>query len=259
MPEDDRKAKFESLITHHNASAEEREFRLGFVELFESYPIPRDEVLGNLGLFMTRQTLSRVLFMHEMYRRVLDVHGVVMEFGVRWGQNLALFESFRGMYEPFNYSRKIVGFDTFAGFPSVSEKDGGGADIAAGQLNVTEDYESYLGAVLEYHERESPISHLRKFELVKGDATKTLPEYLEAHPETIVSLAYFDMDLYEPTRDCLEAIKPYLTKGSVLGFDELNCADYPGETVALREVFGTGSFKIHRSPLNPHPAYVVFE
>ena len=53
---------------------------------------------------------------HELYQKILNVHGVVIEFGTRWGQNLALFESFRGMYEPYNHFRKIIGFDTFEGF-----------------------------------------------------------------------------------------------------------------------------------------------
>ena len=46
--------------------------------------------------------------MVEIYRKILDVHGVIMEFGVRWGRNLALFESLRGIHEPFNHNRKIV-------------------------------------------------------------------------------------------------------------------------------------------------------
>ena len=58
-------------------------------------------------------------------------------------------------------------------------------------------------------------------ELVKGDAPEGLRKYLDAHPETIVAFAYFDMDLYEPTRECLEILKDYTTKGTVIGFDEL--------------------------------------
>ena len=37
----------------------------------------------------------------------------------------------------------------------------------------------------------NPMSHLKRFELVKGDAAETIPQYLKAHPETIVSLADF--------------------------------------------------------------------
>ena len=174
-----------------------------------------------------------------------------MEFGVRWGQNLALFESFRGTYEPYNHSRKIVGFDTFSGFPSVHSKDGDADIVSEGALSVTKDYEKYLETVLDYHEKESPLSHIKKYQLVKGDATSTIVQYLSDNPETIIALAYFDLDLYEPTKKCLEKIKGHLTKGSIVGFDELNLHEFPGETLAFKEIFGLSNYRIIRSPLTP--------
>jgi hypothetical protein len=229
------------------------------LELFEASPIPPEERLANLGLFIRRQSLGRVLFLHELYRRCLPVNGVVMEFGVRWGQTLALFESFRGMYEPYNYTRRIVGFDTFEGFPSVSEEDSPSDLVTEGAYGVTEGYDDYLREVLDCHEQESPIAHINKYEVVTGDVLETFPRYLEAHPETIVALAYFDLDLYEPTSATLQAIRPYLTRGSVLGFEQLNCLHFPGETLALREVVGLDNLRLERSPLVSHPAFAVVE
>lgn len=182
-----------------------------------------------------------------------------MEFGVRWGQNLSLFSNFRGMYEPYNYYRKIVGFDTFAGFPSVTKTDGNSHIAVKGAYGVTENYEEYLDTVLNYHESECPLPHLKKYELVKGDATKTITQYLKDYPETIVALAYFDFDIYEPTKDCLKKIKPHLTKGSVIGFDELNCRAFPGETIAFDEVFGKNNYSIRRVPNSPTTSYIIFE
>jgi hypothetical protein len=72
-------------------------------------------------------------------------------------------------------------------------------------------------------------------------------------------LAYFDFDIYLPTKKCLEAIKDRLTKGSILAFDELNCPEFPGETIALQEVFGVNHFSIKRSILSPLCSYIVFE
>jgi hypothetical protein len=112
---------------------------------------------------------------------------------------------------------------------------------------------------LNYHESESPIAHKKKFELVKGDATRTLEEYLQRQPETIVALAYFDFDIYLPTRRCLELIKDRVTRGSVVAFDELNCPEFPGETLAFQEVFGFGRYAIKRSPLNPLCSYIVID
>jgi hypothetical protein len=242
-----------------NSSTNEKSLRDNFVKLFNDRPIPDQDLLSNLGLFTNRQTLTRILFMNDLYKKIIDVHGVIAEFGVRWGQNLALFESFRGIYEPFNMYRKIVGFDTFEGFPSINDKDGKADIVSIGAYSTTYKYEEYLSQILDYHEQESPLSHIKKYELVKGDATKEIDIFLKNNPETIIALAYFDFDIYEPTKKCLEAIKGHITKGTIIGFDEINVHDFPGETLALKEVFGLDKFRIMRSPNSAQSSYIVIE
>lgn len=239
------------------ASAEEVQAYRKLLEMSKRCPIPDNEILGNLGLFHVRGSFGRMLFMHMLYLRALKTHGVIVEFGVRWGQNMALFTTFRNMYEPYNISRKIIGFDSFEGFPSVSIQDGSSPAAHVGGLSVTPDYENYLGELLSVHEQLSPRSHIKKYELVKGDVLKTLPAYLTRHPETIIALAYFDLDLYEPTKKCLEVIRPYLSKNSVIGFDELILDEFPGETQALREAWGFSNFEIIRDPISPQQSYVI--
>jgi hypothetical protein len=112
---------------------------------------------------------------------------------------------------------------------------------------------------MDLQEKESPLAHLRKYAIVKGDATVCIKEYLERNPETVIALAYFDLDIYEPTRECLLAIKEHLTIGSVLGFDELNDPVTPGETLAFKEVFGLGRYAIRRYPHNSRTSYVVVD
>ena len=241
------------------ASSKERELRKQLMNDFKNTPIPEDELFANLGLFLSRHQMCRMLWMNEIYQKSLNVHGNVMEFGCRWGQNLALFHHFRSIYEPFNMSRKIIGFDTFAGFPSVDEKDGGDDIVGVGNYSTTTNYDEYLEKILNFHEQINPNPHFKKFEIVKGDATKTVKQYLEEHPETIVSLAYFDMDIYEPTKACLEAIAGHLTKGSVIAFDELNMQEFPGETVAVREVLGLSNVRIVRSPHSQFQSYMIVE
>ena len=237
----------------------EREARLDFANHFINSPIPRDQILSNMGLYLNSKSLSRILFMDHLYRQIVGVMGVVMEFGTRWGPNLGQFAALRGIYEPFNRHRKIVGFDTFAGFPKIDSEDGSSDMMSVGHLTVPENYKVYLEKTLELHEKDNPLSHLKKFELCEGDATKTLPKYLENNPETIIALAYFDFDVYEPTKICLEAIKPRLVKGSVLGFDELNDPDSPGETLALMEVFGLNNINLKRFPYASRTSYFVVE
>lgn len=227
------------------------------VELMRECPIPESEKVNNLGVLMKRQALTRLIFMYELYQKILPVHGIIAEFGVRWGQNLALFQNFRGMLEPFNYNRRIVGFDTFSGFPSVSGNDLGHA--VKGGMNVTENYQDFLERLLTCHANFNPIPNIKKHELVKGDATKTFKKYLEDHPETIIAFAYFDFDIYEPTKVCLDLCKDRFTKGSVIGFDEINNPNWPGETMALKEVLGLDKYRIQRVPYMPTSSFIVIE
>lgn len=241
-------------------SAKEDTLRKDFVKYFKECPIPEDEILQNLGLFLSSKNLSRILFMNHLYQQILDVHGIVFEFGTRWGQNLSLFAALRGIYEPFNRLRKIVGFDTFTGFPEISEQDKKECSILKqGGLACADNYSDYLRGVMEYQEQDNPLSHIKKFDIRVGDATIEIENYLKEFPETIVSLAFFDFDIYKPTKKCLEAIKSHLVKGSVLAFDELSDHDLPGETLALKEVFGLNNIRLKRFPYTSRVSYFVIE
>lgn len=245
------------IKTYSNSSEQAARQQMG--DLLFQNPIPPDQLLSNLGLFLESKHLARLLFMDFLYRQIIAVQGVVMEFGVRWGQNLALFSALRGIYEPFNRHRKIVGFDTFSGFPSIHEKDGKSNMMVNGQLAVSPYYTESLQELLSLHETLNPLNHIKKHELCVGDVVEELPRYLARCPETIVAMAYFDLDLYEPTVKCLELLRPRMTKGTILGFDELNDPDSPGETLALMEVFGLNHLKIQRFPFASRVSYVVFE
>ena len=253
------KQKKTKEFINYNTTTQESDARKNLLESFRNSPIPDNEILYNLGLYMNRQSLSRILFMQELYKRIVEVHGDILEFGCRWGQNLALFSSFRGIFEPYNYTRKVVGFDTFSGFSSISEEDGENTEIREGHFSVSQEYESYLEDILTQHEQESPISNIKKFQLVSGDVSLSLPKYFEESPESIVALAYFDLDLYEPTLNCLKLLKGRLTKGSVIGFDELNLASFPGETLALKDALGLENIRIQRVPFNPATSYFVID
>ena len=193
--------------------------------------------------------------MHHIYKQIIDVPGVIMDFGTRWGNNLALFSIFRGIYEPFNRHRKLIGFDTFNGFPSINKKDGNSELMSKGNVACTKNYQEYLDQVMTLQEKQNPISHIKKYKIHKGDASKEIRNYLNENPETIIALAYFDFDIYEPTKFCLENIKDRLFKGSILAFDELNDHDSPGETLALMEVFGLQNIKLKRYPFTSRVSY----
>lgn len=227
--------------------------------LYQKTPIPNEEMLHHLSVYMNRQTITRLLLMDYLYNKILDVHGAIMEFGTRWGRDLLVFQSLMGIYEPYNINRRIIGFDTFEGFLSIKKEDGKHPIAKKGSYNVTEGYERHLNKIMKTNAMFNPVSHIDRFEIIKGDASKTLDKYLAENPQTIIAFAYFDMDLYEPTKKCLELIKNHLTKGSVIGFDELNKDCWPGETIAFNEVMGSINYSIKRTPFSGDESYIVIE
>lgn len=205
---------------------------------------------------MKRNALSRVLYLNELYQEIVKVPGVICEFGVQWGASMATLLNLRNLYEPYNVERWIYGFDTFSGFAKVHEKDGAGASV--GDYASTEHYEDTLTSILNYHESISAFQHQRKFELFKGDASETVDTWLEQNPGATVALAIFDMDVYEPTKNVLEKLKPRLTGQSVLVFDEFTHRQFPGEVQAVREVFDMKDVVFTRSPHQSHVAIMKF-
>lgn len=227
--------------------------------LFDS----QQELIGRMGrhwnrhslLFLKRQTLSRILFLDMIYQKIINVPGYILEFGVQWGASLGILMHLRGIYEPYNYSRRIIGFDTFKGFPELSEEDG--SLSTAGDYRTMENYEDLLADILSIHEAQSPLNHITKHELVKGDVCNTLEGWKDRNPALVIALAFFDMDLYRPTVFALENILDKCIKGSVLVFDEFNCDKFPGETRAVLEVLGPKLLK--RVPDMPYCAYYVVD
>ena len=241
------------------ASVKQADARKKLIQLFENSPIPTEELLVNLPLYMRSSVVAKFLYINELYQLILKTPGVIMEFGIWWGTNLAIFESLRAVYEPYNYTRKVIGFDTFKGYPETSHEDGNHELVRSGQYSVSNKWLEMLEQILDYHQEENFMSHIKKYEICVGDAGTTLEEYLRQHPETIISLAYFDMQLYEPTRECLKMILPCLTKGSVIAMDELNCPEFPGETTAFREIVGIGKYRLIRSAFLPDRTYCIID
>jgi hypothetical protein len=239
------------------ASSQEKQAYDMLQDLSRRSPIPDHETLANLELFLVRASFARMQFIYNLYLMALKTHGVIMEFGCRWGRNLALFTTFRNIHEPYNVYRKIIGFDTFEGFPNVGPRDGPSDEIRVGAYAVPVDYVAYLEKLLSAHEQLGPRGHLKKHEIIKGDVVQTLPKYLDDHPETIIALAYFDLVLFEPTKKCLELIRPYLVKNSIIGFNNLSHDQSPGETQALREAWGLSNFEIIRDPITPQQSYLI--
>ena len=79
--------------------------------------------LENFPKYVRRNHLKRFLAMYEIFKMVLPVKGSVVECGVFKGFGVMTWAKLSTILEPENLTRRIYGFDTFSGFPSVGKKD----------------------------------------------------------------------------------------------------------------------------------------
>lgn len=239
------------------AFGETFDFRERLGQMFEQTAMARDDLLFNLGLFVRSSLLVKFLVMDDLYRRIKDIPGEIHEYGVWYGQNLVLMENLRAIHEPFNKQRRIVGFDTFEGYPEQMQLAAHATD-AQDRYRSGLVYQDYLASLLEVHEGNNAFGHIRgSHRLVAGSVEETAPQYFVDHPEAIVALAYFDIGTYAPTVAALKAIRPNLVPGSVILFDELTWSGAPGEAIAFKEVFGGVRYRIEKCTLYPSKTIVT--
>jgi hypothetical protein len=218
------------------------------------------EKLEAFPKYASRQSIAKFLTKHEIFKRILHVNGSIVECGVLHGAGLLTWAKLSSIFEPANHVRKVIGFDTFGGFPSLAKEDtktGTFHELKKGGLTGST-YENVLEAV-EVYDLNRPINHIPKVELVKGDLSKTAPAYLANNPHLVVSLLYLDLDIYEPTKKALEVFLPRMPKGAIIVFDELNAKIFPGETMAVVEQVGLRNLRIERFPFDSYVSFAVLE
>ena len=208
--------------------------------------------------FASRRALAKFLARHEIFQKILNVNGSIIECGVLHGAGLFAFAQFSSIYEPYNHTRKVIGFDTFAGIPQVADKDtqtGTSSHFSVGALAGSSAAE--LTAAIEMFDSNRPLSHISKIELVAGDLCETAPKYLDDNQHLVVSLLYLDLDLYEPTKVALQTFIPRMPKGAIIVFDELNAKTFPGETIAVQEILGVENCRIERLTIDPYISFCI--
>jgi len=226
---------------------------------FDQNPGSWEEKMQNFPKYVRRQNLTRFLVLYEIFKKVLNVKGSIIECGVNQGYGIMSWAKFSAIMEPVNLTRRIYGFDTFEGFPSVSEQDVSGSSDHVKVGDLAADTFEELNGLAEIHDSTRFLGHVSKMELVKGDATTTIPEFIDKNPHLLVSLLYLDFDLYEPTKVALEYFVPRMPKGAVVAFDELDNPLWPGETQAMLEFFQDHKLTIQRLPFDPYVGFAVIE
>ncbi|OFV70029.1 TylF/MycF/NovP-related O-methyltransferase [Acetobacterium wieringae] len=227
-------------------------------KLFRNENIDLIDKIESFGKYATRQSIAKFLTKYELFQKIIGVNGSIIECGVLHGNGLLTWAKLSSIFEPVNHTRKVVGFDTFEGFPSIHGNDdetGISGNLKIGGMKGSS-FNEIVDAIKVYDINRA-INQIPKVELVQGDLCQTAEKYIEENPHTVISLLYLDLDLYEPTKKALEIFVPHMPKGAIIAFDELNAKTFPGETKAVDEVLGIKNLEIKRFFFDPYVSYVV--
>ncbi len=210
-------------------------------------------VADNPFLFANRINVSEAIARYELFKKILNVSGAVVECGVHNGNNLLLFSHLSSILEPYAINRKIIGFDTFSGFSSIQKKDPD--DI--NEKNFDDVDLNALKEAINLYDMNRAAGHMKRVEIVQGDAVKTIETYINNNPELIIAMLYLDFDIYKPTKVALDKLAPLVCRGGIIAFDQINYEKFPGETEALKEYFNLNEIKIERFYFDPFIGYIV--
>lgn len=159
-----------------------------YSKMEENFDLANLSVLDKLEAFprfISKRSMARFLCKYEIYKNLVDIPGNIVECGVFNGAGLFTWAQLVNIFEPSNYTRKIIGFDTFQGFPTVDEKDSNEiSKPCVGDLVGSTKKEMYAG--IEKINLERHLSHISNMEIIEGDFLKTGEEYLSKNKRLIV-------------------------------------------------------------------------
>jgi len=230
----------------------DRDYVAGMESHLRRLDQPLTYIANNFAKYVRRQKLTRFLVQHELFKRVLEVTGSVIECGVFSGHGLMAWAQLSAILEPVGYQRRIYGFDTFEGFPHVSPKDEKGVQVG----DLKDDCYEELQECIRLFDRNRFINHIPKVQTIKGDFCQTGPQFLQDNPQLLVALLYLDFDLYEPTKKALELFLARMPKGAIIAFDEIRDPGWPGETLAMLECINIRNVTIRKFPYEPNIAFI---
>jgi hypothetical protein len=158
---------------------------------------------------------TKLLARYELFKRVVDLPGDVVEGGVFKGTGVLYWARLIQVFNPLS-ARRVVGFDTFNGYPDSTSRDHD--KQTGGQFLADSNYTA--GSSEEIFKQASALGLSHRLELVQGDSSKTIREYAQANPGFRIAILNLDFDIYEPTAVALEAFYPLIVPNGIVILDE---------------------------------------
>lgn len=210
-------------------------------ELFSNTQLSNFELFRNFPVFTPRFNLARFLLHYELFKKISNLPGVIIDLGVFQGASTFTWAKLCEIFCPTDVKKIVYGFDSFQGFPSISPEDttkDGGVDCKAGGFAGGTSVENDLRLAITAMNEDKHLRHIDRIQFIKGDVITTIPNFINEQGNGLkIALLNLDLDLYEPTKIALEFFVPKMVKGGIIILDEYADKNFGGETKAVDEYF----------------------
>lgn len=224
-----------------NRHEPERRQRETLELLFNQTELSIFDMFRNFPVATPRYNIARFLVHYELFKKIIDVPGVIVDLGVFRGASTFTWAKLCEIFCPTDIRKTVIGFDTFTGFPKITSEDGPeniSQDVTTGGYFGGASVEADLALAQEAMNHDRHLRHKNRIELVKGDVCNTIPQFVTDKGEGLrIALLNLDLDLYEPTRVALEQFVPRMARGGIIIVDEYAVDTFGGETKAVDEYF----------------------
>lgn len=224
-----------------NRHPSERKQKQILEEIFDSTSLSIFELFRNFPVFTPRFNLARFLAHYELFKKIVVLPGVIIDLGVYRGASTFTWAKLCEIFCPTDVRKVVYGFDTFEGFPSLTQEDGPEdalQDVKKGGYFGGGTILNDLNLACQAMNAEKHIKHLNRIEFIKGDVIRTIPEFIQSKGNGLrIVLLNLDLDLYEPTKTALEHFVPLMVSGGIIILDEYAVDTFGGESKAVDEYF----------------------
>jgi len=192
--------------------------------------------------------ISKLIYQYEIYKKIKNVPGDILEFGVFKGVSLVRLLTYRSILEN-NFSRKVTGFDTFSSFPKEKSKI---------DRKLVKRWEDTAGYSISKEELEFNLKqkNFENFELIKGDLKKTLPKFINRQRNVKIALLHLDLEVYGATKFVINKLLKHMSSKGIILLD-----DYPtvkGATRVVDELLKKNKkLKVEKLSFYQQPSFIV--
>tara|TARA_B110001454_G_C12684861_1_gene419725 strand:- start:824 stop:1453 length:630 start_codon:yes stop_codon:yes gene_type:complete len=190
--------------------------------------------------------ISKLLFHYELYKKIKDLDGHIVECGVFKGVSLIRFLSFIKIFK--DNKKWVYGFDAFGKFPSTNRIE---------DKKFADRHNKNLGNGLSIDKLKKKLvkKKFKNFKLIKGNILDTIDKFLLKKKNFKISLLHLDLDVFVATNFALEKLYPLVVKNGVIILDDYKHVS--GTTRSVNQFLKKKKIKILKLKFHKNQSFFI--